>query len=292
MTDQYQSVGGDAGSIEPGKTLTNPSGTFGGYSAGNSRGSGGTGGFAAGGASGRPASVVGEEIGAGGSNVSAGVIRRKKRVIKGLVVAEHGYGVEKNYRTSNAVMFNNAGELFQDMVSRQYAQEIIEEFFDSCGVDVADAQVAKYAEDVLFLFLIATTASNKADYDKQVAVPTKSGNVELDFAVFSSILQAGHGVTRRNFSRGVANDMRKYLKQPENTYLLPTLATRVGCDPQFAHLAFDGSTHCSGMTSREVSFTKTLESRNLFEDDAVLGSGASDRLMQGLPAGPRSVVPR
>jgi len=292
MADQYQSVSGNTGEAGLISSPVNPSGTFGGFSTSTPRDPSRGGNHAAAGVADRPMSVVGEDVGAGGSNVSAGVVRRKKRVIKGLVAAEYGNGVEKNYRTSNAVMFNNASELFQDMVSRQHAQEIIEEFFDASGVDVTDAKVAKYAEDVLFLFLIATTASNKADYSRQIAVPTKNGDIELDFFVFSNILQSGHGVTRRNFARGIANDLRKYLRQPENSHLLPTLATRVGCDPQFAHLAFDGSTHCAGMTSREVSFTKTLESRNLFEDDAVLGSGASDRLMQGLPAGPRSVVPR
>jgi len=292
MADQYQPVSGGAGDSGFEQNPVNPSGTFGGFSASTPHGAPKGGGHAVGGVVDRPMSVIGEEVTGGGSNVSAGVVRRKKRVIKGLRGVDYHYNVEKNYRTSGAIMFNNADELFQDMVSRQYAQEIIEEFFDACSVDTTDAQVAKYAEDVLWLFLIATTASNKADYDRQVAVPTKNGSVELDFSVFSNILQSGHGVTRRNFSRGVANDMRKYLRQPENSHLLPTLATRVGCDPQFAHLAFDGSTHCSGMTSREVSFTKTLEARNLFEDDTVLASGASERLMQGLPAGPRSVVPR
>lgn len=239
------------------------------------------------------ASVADVGVRPGSANVNGGLVRRKKRAFVGVKQANLDGQVSKNYRTTDAVMFNNVSELFQDTISRDYAQEIIEDFFDKCGVDTTDPNEAKYAEDALLSFLIATTASNKADYDRQIPVPSKAGvTKELDFSVFSNLLASTYGVTRRNFSCGVADDQRKFLRRPENTHLLPLLATRIGCDPQFADLAFDGSTHCTGMTSRQIAFTKTLKARNLFESDEVLAAGASDRLMQGIPAGVRSVVPR
>jgi len=189
-------------------------------------------------------------------------------------------------------MFNNIEELFQDGISRVYAQEIIEELFMLWGITTESPEIAKYAEDLLWTFLVAATASNKADYDRELEVPLKVGTVTASFSVFSDLLAAKHGVTRRQFARAVADDLRKFIKHEENQFMIPLLATRIGCDPQYAHLAFDGSTHCSGMTSREIAFTKTLESRNLFEDDAVLASGASERLMQGPSGGSRSIVPR
>jgi hypothetical protein len=239
------------------------------------------------------ASVADAGFRPGSANINGGLVRRKKRAIVGVKIANPDGAVAKNYRTTDAVLFNNVSELFQDTISREYAQEIIEDFFDKCGVDTADPNEAKYAEDALFSFLIATTASNKADYDRQIPVPTKGGaSKELDFMLFSNLLASTYGVTRRNFSCGVADDQRRFLRRPENTHLLPLLATRIGCDPQFADLAFDGSTHCTGLTSRQIAFTKTLKARNLFESDEVLAAGASDRLMQGIPAGVRSVVPR
>lgn len=239
------------------------------------------------------ASVADHAVRPGSANLSGGVVRRKRRPIKGLKSANLDGRVEKGYRASDAVMFNNMTEFFQDTVSREYAQEIIEFFFDKCGVDTTDPDAVKYAEDVLFAFIIATTASNKADYDRQVSVPLrKGGEAELNFSILSRLLESEYGVTRRNFSCGVADDQREFLRRPENTHLLPVLATRVGCDVQFADLAFDGSTHCTGMTSRQIAFTKTLKSRNLFENDELLASGSSDRLMQGMPMGARSAVPR
>lgn len=228
----------------------------------------------------------------GGANVTGGVIRRKRRAIKGVAARRYGDPVPKNYRTSEAVMFNNLSEVFLDSISPEYAQEILEELFESWGLPVHEPECAKYAEDLVLAFLIGATASNKADYYKEYEVPTRGGAVVVNFSVLSDILSSGHAVTRRRFARGMADRMRAYIRQEDNTFMLPLLATRIGCDPQFAYLAFDGSTHCSGMTSRELQFTRTLESRNLFEDDALLAAGASDRLMQGPQGGPRSVVPR
>lgn len=238
-------------------------------------------------------SVVGDDIRPGSSNVSGGVVRRRKRGIGGLSKVRLGGAVSKNYRTSTAVMFNNFEELIQDAISREFAQEIMEDVFDKWGVPLNVPESAKYAEDLLFTFLIAVTASNKADYDKQYDIPVKGSDfVEADFLLFSKALESVYGTTRRQFARAVADDLRFFLKQPDNQFMLPQMATRVGCEPQMAYLAFDGSTHCTGMTSREIAFTKTLESRNLFERDDILASGASDRLMQGVSGGVRSVAPR
>lgn len=232
-----------------------------------------------------PPSVVGSEIPAGGSNVSHGVVRATRRNLLGKARFRAGQPVAKSYRTSTAIMFNNAEELFQDSVSREYAQEIIENLLDKWGVPMDQPDALKYAEDLLWTFLIAVTASNKADYNRSYDIPVARGAVIADFQVLSALLQSVHKVSRRQFARGVADDLRAFLRHEENAHLLPVLATRVGCDQQFAHLAFDGSTHCTGMTPREVAFTKTLESRNLFESDDVLARGASDRLLGSMDGG-------
>lgn len=239
-------------------------------------------------------SVDGRDVRSGGSNVNGGVARRKRRVIKGLAPSATGLPVRKNYLTSTAVMFNNFEELVQDAISREYAQEIKEELFGIWGVPLEQPEAAKYAEDLLHLFLVAVTASNKADYNVSYEIPVKGGTgiVVADFSQLSRLLEYTHLVTRRQFARGLADELRGYLKQPENNQLMPALATRVGCEPLLAYLAFDGSTHCTGMTTREVAFTKTLESRNLFERDDVVAQGASDRLMQGMSGGVRAVAPR
>jgi len=242
-----------------------------------------------------PESVVGEDVLPGGSNVSGGVTRRKRRAIRGLAQTRLGGPVPKNYATTAAVMFNNIEEMVQDTISREHAQDIVEELFDKWGIPTGQPETVKYAEDMLWTFLIAATASNKADYDRLYEVPVKNGAggvVAASFSVLSRLLESVHGVTRRQFSRAVADDQRNFIRLDENQFMIPLLATRIGCDPQMAHLAFDGSTHCTGMTSREVAFTKTLESRNLFERDDVLAQGASDKLMQGQQRDVRSVVPR
>jgi len=242
----------------------------------------------------RAQSVVGDDVPPGGSNVNGGVTRRQRRSVQGLARAKIGVPAPKNYRTTTAVMFNNFDEMVQDTISREFAQEIIEGLFAAWGVPVEQAETAKYAEDMLWTFLIAVTASNKADYNKVFDIPVKgsSGVVVADFATLSRLLESVHGVTRRQFARAVADDLKGFLKNEENTFMLPQLATRVGCEPMLAYLAFDGSTHCTGMTSREVAFTKTLESRNLFERDDVVAQGSSDRLMAGMSGGVRSVSVR
>jgi len=239
-------------------------------------------------------SVVDDGVQPGASNVSGGVTRRRRRNIAGLSRVRLGAPVMKNYRTSTAVMFNNLGELLQDSITPEFVQEIREDLFEKWGVPTEQPEAAKYAEDLLLAFLIAVTASNKADYNRVYDIPVKGGNgiVTADFSILSRALESVHGVTRRQFARGMSDDIHAFLRQEDNLFMLPLLATRIGCEPQHAHLAFDGSTHCSGMTSVEVQFTKTLEARNLFERDDIVAQGASDRLMQGMSSGIRSVKAR
>jgi len=247
----------------------------------------------------RAESVSGDSVHGGMSNVTAGVTRARRRVVQAKTSALSG-AVPKNYRTTTAIMFNNVDEVFQDKISREYAQEIIEELFEVWGVPLDQPQAAKYAEDVLWTFIIAVTASNKADYNRVYDVPVRPleragetlSSVEADMSKLSVLLESKYGVTRRQFARGVADDLRSFLRHDDNQSLLPQLATRVGCETMMAYLAFDGSTHCSNLTTREVTFTKTLESRNLFERDDVIAQGASDKLMQGMSGGIRSVAPR
>nr|DAZ92384.1 TPA_asm: P9 protein [Pecan associated jivivirus 2] len=246
-----------------------------------------------------PESIVGDDVTGGGSNVSGGVVRSRRRNISARITAV-GVPVAKNYRTTGAVMFNNFDELFQDKVSRPFAQEIIEATFEAWGVPLDQPDAVKFAEDLLWSFIVAVTASNKADYNRTYDIPVRAikrggetlNSVDADFAVFSKLLEFQFGVTRRQFARGVSDDLKDFLRREENQALLPTLATRVGCEPLLAYLAFDGSTHCTGLTTREVTFTRTLESRNLFERDDVLAQGSSDRLMQGVSGGVRSVSVR
>nr|DAZ92370.1 TPA_asm: P9 protein [Grapevine associated jivivirus 1] len=250
---------------------------------------------------GAPGSIRAESVSGGSANIGGGVSRPRKRVVgakSGLMFGTAG--INKNYRTTGAILFNNAEELFQDSISRTYAQEIIEDVFDTWGVPMDQPEAATYAENLLWTFIVAVTASNKADYNRVYDIPVRPierngesvTSVEADFSVFSRILEAKFGITRRQFSRGVADDLRNFLRHDENQALLPTLATRVGCEPLMAYLAFDGSTHCTGLTTREAAFTRTLEQRNLFERDDENAAGASDRLMQGFSGSVRSVQPR
>jgi len=234
-------------------------------------------------------SVVGEDVPSGRSNVTGGVVRRKRRGIPGLAKNVLGGPVSKNYRTSAAVMFNNITEVFLDMVSPAYAQEIRERLFAQWGVPMDQPEATKFAEDLVLTFIIGSTASDKADYDREFEVPVKGGDgfVVASFAVLSRLLQSEYGVTRRQFARGIADEMKDFLKLQENTFMLPVIANRLGCEVQFAYLGFDGSTHCTGLLTTETQFAKTLEARNLFERDDVIAQGASDRLIRGMSSSSR-----
>jgi len=240
----------------------------------------------------RDESIVDDRASSGQANVAGGVKRAKRRVVASKSKFSPSGHVAKSYAASSGLMFNNLNEMFQDTISREYAQEIIEAVFSHWGIPSDEPDSLKYGEDLICAFFIATTASNKADFDFTFPVPCHSGEVDADFAVLSRVLAEEYGITRRQFARGIADDMRSYIKDPDNTHLRPKLADRAGCDPQMAVLAFDGSTHCSGLTSAQLTFTKLLESRNLFEDDATLSQGASQTLMEGIHGRVRSKVQR
>lgn len=237
-----------------------------------------------------PGSVVDEEQRSGTANVNGGVTRSKRRVIKARGGHDAVFNDYRSYGTVGTTMFNNIEEMYLNTISREYAQEIMEELFSAWGLPTGESSTMQYAEDLLWAFLVARTASDKADYNVEYDIPTKSGTVLADFSKFSVLLADKYGLTRRNFARGVANDLRSYINREENQFLKSRCAHRVGADPQYGSLCFDGSTGCTGVTPSEAMFVRLLESRNLYEKDDVLAQGASDRLMRGTHGGVRSAV--
>jgi hypothetical protein len=239
--------------------------------------------------------VAGDDVESGTGNVSGGVTRVRRRALKALSATNST--VARNYAVSGAVQFNNIQELAQDMSSPEEVQAIMEEVFSLWGLPLDQPNTMRFAEDLVFGFFVAVSASDKANWNEAFDVPTtpfRNGDavvssVLADFKVFSDALIRTYGVSRRQFARGAANRIRGYLSEPENQHLLADICTKVGCDLQMAYLAFDGSTHCTGMTPREIQFTKTLESRNLFERDDEVARGASDRLLSSVGGGIRAV---
>jgi len=239
-----------------------------------------------------PESVANGGLAGGGANITGGVVRPKRRTIKARSDFMASTGALRSYGVSSVTMFNNMEEMYLNTISKEYAQEILEELFSMWHLPLAEPTVMKYAEDVVWAFFVARTASNKADYKFRIDIPTASGEVEVDFEVFSRLLADKYGISRRNFARGVADNLRDYLRREENQHLRSLSAQRVGADPQMGDMCFDGSTGCTSLTSSEASFARLLEARNLYERDDVIAEGASDRLMQGMSGGVRSIVPR
>lgn len=245
---------------------------------------------------GNPESVHGYDVPAGGNN-TGGVARPRRRGITGKRVQGYSPVVSRNYHVADGVQFNNVEEVFQDTISPEFAQQILEETFTLWRVPFDQPAALKFCEDLVFVFIIAVSASDKADYNKVFDLPIEPVSVDgvrvstldADFGVLSTALQRTYGITRRQLARGLADRIRKYIKDPENIHLIDDIATKVGCDRQLADLAFDGSTHCKGMNAKEVQFTKTLESRNLFERDDEMARGASDRLLNSITNGVRAV---
>lgn len=229
--------------------------------------------------------VVEPDVSSGSSNVGGGV----KRAVRSLAPKLRGLPPRKSYVVSDQAQFNNIEELVLDRVSPDVAQGIVESFFSACQLPLDQPDAMRYAEDLLAAFLIARTASDKADWNASFEVPVKPfvangeriSSVEVDFAGLSDLLSSEFTCTRRQFARGYADTLRKYLLNPENSAILPVLADRAGCELQMANLAFDGSTGCTGKTVAERQFATLLESRNLFESDEVLANDASKKLMMG-----------
>jgi len=285
VAEEHSGIGGVGGQVPGGSRPHEGFGAMGGQTGGPSGpGSfyvpGGTGG-PIGAGRGRSVSQAGESV-AGSANF--GLARRPggKRVVgaqRPLVVTDldGSRAIVKNYIASDAIQFNQVEELQADSISREYAQELLEALFLSWGIPTSDPVVARKAEDVVFAFVAVRGASPYADYDLAVMV----GGKEVNLSTLSDILRARE-VQRRRFARAVADDVRKYIKLKENAILRDRLQTKLGVFPQYVHLAFDGSTHCTGMNRNEVAFTKALESRNLFDDESVKGSLKGSSLLDGV----------
>lgn len=230
-----------------------------------------------------PESVRAESVAPGSTNVSGGVVRRPKRKVA--AKSSYDFGgplVSRNYNVATGVMFNNLSEVVLDSISADYAQEVLETLFEKWSLPTRSPEVMKYAEDLVFTFLIASTASDKADYNRAFDIPGLGGQEhEADFKVLSDLLVMKYGLTRRQLARGLADRLRAFARDDGNAELRAGMADRAGCQLQFADLAFDGSTHCKGLGPTERAFTKTLEARNLFEMDGVLAADASTKLLTG-----------
>jgi len=184
----------------------------------------------------------------------------------------------KSYTVASGLQFNLVDEMMPDSISRDFAQEIVESlFFSSWGISSRDAVAMRKAEDVLFAFLVVRGASPYANYEFSVMIGESV--VELEDL---SVLLLSKEVTRRRFIRALADDLRRFVKEPANGILRGRIVTKLGINSQYVHLGFDGSTHCTGMNRNEVAFTKALESRNLFDDESVRGSLKNSSLLDGV----------
>jgi len=258
--------GGESGSgfVEPG-----PSG-FGEGFAGGSFGVRESGGKApvsgAQGSGGSPAAGPGLGY-SGTASPNVGLVRKvgARRVLGGAKsVRDVGSATVKSYVTSSSLQFNDVEELRSDAISRAFSQEILEKLWAKWGLDTSKPDVMRKAEDVIHALFAMRTASPDADYDVAVVL----GGVEVNLLEFAQLLR-DHEVTRRRFSRAIADDIRAFIADPGNVRLRDILATELGVKPEYAILAFDGSTHCSGMSANQVSFTKQLEHMNLFDSREV-----------------------
>lgn len=239
-----------------------------------------------------PASVVDESDRSGANNVSGGVVRAKRRVVRGLLSSDDVFRTRRNYQVTGVTMFNNLEEMYLNVVSQDLAQEVTDRLFEAWGLPTDQPDTMQFAEDLLHAFLIARTASNKADYNAEFDVPVRGGEIIVSFARLSTLLADTFGLTRRQYARGMSDHLRSYLRRPENQFVRSRCAQRVGADPQYGDLCFDGSDECKGLTSSESTFTSLLADRNLYERDDIIAQGASDKLMQGIHGGVRSVVQR
>lgn len=229
----------------------------------------------------------GRSAGAQGGGVSGnlGFVRQQgpRRVVGttqslASFTADGGRACNKSYAVAPGLQFNLVDEMMPDSISRDFAQEIVEAlFFSSWGVSSRDAVAMRKAEDVLFAFLVVRGASPYANYEFSVMIGESV--VEMEDL---SVLLASKEVTRRRFIRALADDLRRFIKEPANGILRGRIVTKLGINSQYVHLGFDGSTHCSGMNRNEVAFTKALESRNLFDDESVRGSLKNSSLLDGV----------
>lgn len=245
-------------------------GTHGGNSGNNASPSGG-----------RSAGATGGQGGTAGSG-NLGFSRRSgpKRVVgaKSVVAGDWGKPAVKSYSVSSQLQFNDVDEMRPDCISSEFAQDIIETlFFEKWRLDSSNAIVMRKAEDILFSFMVMRTASPYADYELAVTI----GGKVVELHELSDIL-IEREVQRRRFARAISDRLRDYVLEPQNAHMRNILITKLGVFPQYVHLAFDGSTHCSKMNRNEIAFTKSLESSKLFDDESVRGSLSSSSMLDGV----------
>jgi hypothetical protein len=182
--------------------------------------------------------------------------------------------VVKSYSVSGGIQFNDVEEMRGDAISRAFAQELLERLWEQWGLDTSSAEVMRKAEDVVHALFVMRTASPDADF----AVDVLIGNREVNLQDLSDLL-ASEEVTRRRFARAIADDIRAYVSDPENVRLREMLTTELGVKAEYAHLAFDGSTHCSGLSANQVMFTKQLERSNLFDTQEIRDKLNSNQML-------------
>lgn len=209
-----------------------------------------------------------------GRGPNLGLARKsgRRRVVGGdTSIRAVGEDVRKSYVVASGIAFNDVEELRGDAISRSYAQELLERLWEKWGLDTSVAEVMRKAEDLVHALFAMRTASPDADY----SVVALLGNKEVSLQDLADLL-SDEEVTRRRFARAIADDIRAYIANPENGRLREMLTTELGVKSEYAHLAFDGSTHCSGMSANQIMFTKQLERMNLFDTQE-----ARDRLGTG-----------
>lgn len=222
----------------------------------------------------------GQSRSSGSGNLGFSRSTGPKRVVgaKSVVSGEWGGPALKSYAVSSQLQFNDVDEMRPDCISAEFAQDIIEAlFFDKWRLDSSNAVVMRKAEDVLFSFMVMRTASPFADYELAVTI----GGKVVELHDLSDVL-IEREVQRRRFARAISDRLRDYVLEPQNAHMRNILITKLGVFPQYVHLAFDGSTHCSKMNRNEIAFTKSLESSKLFDDESVRGSLSSSSMLDGV----------
>lgn len=202
----------------------------------------------------------------------AGLVRPRRRVIGNNNVARLGAEVKRNYAVAANSQFTNYTELKNDMISPEYAQEIIEEIMAIALIDTGNANATRMVEDVIFTFYIQNAASQKTGHEKVIDVY----GVEFDIMVVLNVL-VSHSVTPRRFTRALAARIHAFLRLPENGPLRTDLIRRYALsDPDHAALAFDGSTHIPNLPVEQMQVATMLATRGIY-DNAASVKNASER---------------
>jgi len=212
-----------------------------------------------------------------GSSPNLGLQRKsgKKRVVGGNgALKQAGTELVKSYKVASKMQFNDVEELRGDSISHAYAQEILEKLWAKWELDTSDPSLMRKAEDVVHALFAMRTASPDADYNVYVLL----GQRECSLQDISDLLFEEE-VTRRRFARAISDDIRSYITEPDNGRLREMLTVVLGVKSEYSHLAFDGSTHCSGMSPNQIMFTKNLERMNLFDTQEVRDKLGSTQML-------------